>query len=100
RRPTFPTLFPYTTLFRSRFAKDRDAFTAARGMLRGILGRYLDYPPGALRFDYTVHGKPSLPGELGGDRLRFNLSHSHGLALCAVDRKSTRLNSSHRTISY
>jgi 4'-phosphopantetheinyl transferase len=69
---------------RYRFAKDRDAFVAARGMLRGILSRYLDLSPEALRFDYSVHGKPFLPGELDGARLRFNLSHSHGLALCAV----------------
>jgi 4'-phosphopantetheinyl transferase len=69
---------------RYRFPKDRAAFIAARGMLRGLLSRYLDRVPEALRFDYGSHGKPSLPAGTMGDRLRFNLSHSQGLALCAV----------------
>jgi 4'-phosphopantetheinyl transferase len=69
---------------RYRFAKDQDAFVAARGRLRSILGLYLDREPAALRFEYNVQGKPSLPAELSDDRLRFNLTHSHNLALCAV----------------
>ena len=69
---------------RYRFLKDRDSFIAARGMLRGILGRYLGRAPETVQFDYGPHGKPALPHEPGGVRLRFNLSHSGGLALCAV----------------
>ncbi len=45
-----------------------------------ILARYVDRPPGALRFDYGAHGKPALPGS----PVRFNLSHAGGIALCAV----------------
>jgi 4'-phosphopantetheinyl transferase len=66
------------------FQKDRERFIVARGLLRGILGRYLDMAPDQLRFCYSPHGKPALVGGSGGDVLRFNLSHSHGLALYAI----------------
>lgn len=65
------------------FQKDREHFIVARGVLRDILGRYLDMQPGQLRFCYSPNGKPALARKSGGDALRFNLSHSHGLALYA-----------------
>ncbi len=68
------------------FHKDREHFIVARGLLRAILGRYLTIDPAQLRFNYSSYGKPSLPSESGGDALRFNLSHSHGLALYAFTR--------------
>ena len=67
---------------RFHFARDHDHYTAARAVLRIILGRYLDRPPASLRFKYNSFGKPSLDGGAGG--VRFNLSHSGGLALYAV----------------
>src|SRR5438128_1553001 len=63
---------------RFHFQKDREHFIAARGLLRIILGRYLDIEPSQLRFRYNPYGKPVLSEESGGDGLRFNLSHSHG----------------------
>ncbi len=69
---------------RFRFEKDRRRFTVARGTLRAILSRYLSIPPGSLRFVYGPRGKPRLAEETGGSRLRFNLAHSHGRALCVV----------------
>jgi 4'-phosphopantetheinyl transferase len=62
----------------------RDHFVAGRGTLRAILGRYLGGQPRGLRFDYEPHGKPQLapPWDAGG--LRFNVSHSHGLAVVGV----------------
>jgi 4'-phosphopantetheinyl transferase len=68
------------------FPVHRRRFVVARGVLRDILGRYLGLEPRRLRFSYTSFGKPSLvvgPGQEGAD-LRFNVSHAHGLALCAV----------------
>ncbi|MGA9770097.1 MAG: 4'-phosphopantetheinyl transferase superfamily protein [Blastocatellia bacterium] len=62
---------------------DRSHYISARGILRDLLGRYLDARPGALRFEYTKYGKPSLIKEFGGETLRFNLSHSKGVALFA-----------------
>lgn len=70
---------------RFHFSKDRDSFVVARGVLRDILGRYLGVRPGQVRFTYGEYGKPALAAETsGGLQLRFNLSHSHELACCAV----------------
>jgi medium-chain acyl-[acyl-carrier-protein] hydrolase len=66
------------------FDKDRIQFTAARGILRALLGAYLGRDPRELRFTYNPQGKPALAGETEPAALRFNLSHSHGLALYAV----------------
>ncbi len=71
---------------RFRFQRDREHFIVARGVLRAILGRYLKVEPGQLHFRYSPYGKPALTGESGGETLRFNLSHSYGLALYAVAR--------------
>jgi 4'-phosphopantetheinyl transferase len=69
---------------RFAFAHDRARFTAGRGVLRVILGRYLGVRPEQLCFDYGAAGKPTLAREFAGKDLRFNLSHSHGLALYAL----------------
>jgi 4'-phosphopantetheinyl transferase len=64
--------------------EDGERFIAARGILRTILGRYLDLEPGLLRFRYGAHGKPELCRSPGRPPVTFNLSHAHGLAICAV----------------
>ena len=69
-----------------RFERDRDRFVAARGMLRTILGLYLDREPARLRFCSGANGKPALAPEDDGDRLCFNLAHADDLALYAVAR--------------
>lgn len=72
---------------RFHFAKDREHFVVARGVLRDILSRYLGATPARVAFTYSQYGKPSLEeGSGGGGRLRFNVSHSHGLAVYAVAR--------------
>jgi 4'-phosphopantetheinyl transferase len=48
-----------------------------------ILGRYLDIEPSEIRFVTNEHGKPSLTPELSPD-LKFNLSHSDNVMLCAI----------------
>src|SRR5437762_4590820 len=83
RRPPLSTLFPYTTLFRSSRRDDRsdDAGTGrarSRGALRG------NAPRGGARAARR-HGAPAAAA-----RSRR----------APQDRKSTRLNSSHRCISY
>ncbi len=67
------------------FQKDNEHFIVARGLLRTILGRYLNMEPSQVRFSYGFYGKPFLAGE-GGDAFRFNLSHSYGFALYAISR--------------
>lgn len=69
---------------RFHFSRDRRRFMAGRAMLRNILGRYSDCPPSDLRFTYGATGKPSLAFSPDGPGIRFNLAHSHGLALYAV----------------
>jgi 4'-phosphopantetheinyl transferase len=71
---------------RFHFERHRQDFIAARGMLREILGLYLNAEPASLRFRYTSHGKPYLTDECGGQWLRFNVSHSGELALYAISR--------------
>src|SRR3712207_9010950 len=78
RRPPRSTLFPYTTLFRS-------TREGRRPQARAHTGRH--------RVDL-----PSQDGEVGEVPLE-GLLRGHRLGL-PVDRKSTRLNSSHANISY
>jgi 4'-phosphopantetheinyl transferase len=72
---------------RFNFTKDRAHFIVARGVLRDILGRYLKTPPGCVRFSYSEYGKPLLSEETNDRQLRFNVSHSHGLALFAFTKR-------------
>src|SRR6266481_8361718 len=110
RRPPRSTLFPYTTLFRSRLARteileleelpdlDLGFLTIADGI--GITPRPF----------HRLFPRLHLDDGVAGDQL-LNLGEGpvdHG-ALCSrvldspalrADRKSTRLNSSHSSISY
>jgi 4'-phosphopantetheinyl transferase len=66
------------------FPRDRDHFIVARGTLRELLGKYLHCPPNAVQFKTGRYGKLSLLED--HHQVRFNLSHSHGLALYAFCR--------------
>ena len=66
------------------FERDRKRFIAGRGILRTILGCYLGIEPSHLQFCYSPLGKPTLAETSGGSSLRFNLTHSQGLALYAI----------------
>src|SRR3712207_7945841 len=80
RRPPRSTLFPYTTLFRSGPAAPDSSGAALVSATGGVaLRRCVSYP----RRDGLHHGSAVL---------RRSPAH--------VDRKSTRLNSSHANISY
>ncbi|HEX5876600.1 MAG TPA: 4'-phosphopantetheinyl transferase superfamily protein [Pyrinomonadaceae bacterium] len=69
---------------RFHFEKHQRGFVVGRGFLRDVLGRYLGAKPESLQFAYGAYGKPALNGEHKSTRLRFNMSHSHNLALLAV----------------
>ena len=68
------------------FERDRERFIVARGVLRVILGGYLNRAPERLSFSYSSHGKPALAEESDRDAIRFSVSHSHGVALYAFTR--------------
>src|SRR5438270_6770394 len=74
RRPPTSTLFPYTTLFRSL-------------LRRGQVGR------GIVQLCRELRIQVLQPGSLVGDA-------GAGGSAAILDRKSTRLNSSHSQISY
>jgi 4'-phosphopantetheinyl transferase len=61
---------------RFHFSKDRNRYVVARGLLRELLGAYLQRAPGGLEFSYARFGKPFLAGENEGSAFGFNLSHS------------------------
>jgi 4'-phosphopantetheinyl transferase len=68
---------------RLRFERDRQRFIVSHGVLRDLLGRYLQSQPGRISYVYNAFGKPDLGPEFGG-HLKFSLSHSDGLALIAI----------------
>jgi 4'-phosphopantetheinyl transferase len=70
---------------RFAFTRDRDRFIAAHGFLRSVLGAALGSEPTAIALATEPAGKPFLEGSpaLKPD-LHFNLSHSAGVALCAL----------------
>lgn len=63
--------------------RGRRRWMAAHGVLRALLGDYLDEDPSMLRFAVEGRGKPVLAPHAKA-QLHFNLSHSGGLALYAV----------------
>jgi hypothetical protein len=67
-------------------ARKRVLWARSRGVLRELLGRYLDRDPRSLQFVLGAHGKPALAfaEDAPATDLRFNLSHSAELALYAV----------------
>lgn len=69
---------------RLRFTKDQNRFIIARAALRQILSYYLCLDSREIRFAYTPEGKPMLMDDSGQQKLRFNLSHSGSMAICAV----------------
>lgn len=71
---------------RFRFESDRRRFCVARASLRLVLGRYLRAKPGRLQLDTNEYGKPCFANQKASQGLRFNLSHSHQLALIAIAR--------------
>src|SRR2546422_2260210 len=82
RRPPRSTLFPYTTLFRSEVtALTPTALTEIHNASHAVV---TSVPAGT-----TVHDKATLAGAFGTPTRTVTL-----------DRKSTRLNSSHGYISY
>ena len=69
-----------------RHETDRNNYITRHGILRFLLGRYLDNQPEQIRFVTGDNGKPELAGEFAGSKFYFNISHSKGLALFAFSK--------------
>jgi 4'-phosphopantetheinyl transferase len=67
---------------RFRFEKDRRRYLIGRGLLRTLLGRYLEVAAQDLRFETAAAGKPHLAS--GQGQLQFNLAHSGEYVLIAI----------------
>ena len=65
------------------FEKDRLHWIGARGILRMLLGYYLDIDPRVVSFVTNDYGKLFIAHPSDGIRLRFNLTHSGDIALYA-----------------
>lgn len=68
---------------RFKVSAPREQFVISRVFLRQALGLYLNTDARTLQFQTTSHGKPELAG---GSDLRFNLSHTAGMAIVALAR--------------
>ncbi len=77
--------------WRFHFERDRRRFVVGRGVLRSILSRYVHREARQLKLGYGAHGKPyleyNLPLGAKPPILRFNLAHSHELAVYAFTTK-------------
>jgi 4'-phosphopantetheinyl transferase len=69
---------------RFHFPAHRDAFVAAHGILRELLGWALAQQPSALAFSTNRYGKPCFAPGSRFAHIHFNLSHSGGRALYAI----------------
>src|SRR3712207_7225299 len=87
RRPPRSTLFPYTTLFRSR----NDRVAGGRRHRAGAV---------AVGDRAGVTGRRAVAQLTGGRAARAALAVALAAGRLQEDRKSTRLNSSHANISY
>src|SRR5256885_6342849 len=89
RRPPRSTLFPYTTLFRSR--REEDPLVLRQRVLERARGRR----PSNYERHHHVRENDDVPERDDGEGLvNFHSGPN------PPDRKSTRLNSSHLVISY
>src|SRR5438067_5230257 len=91
-RPPRSTLFPYTTLFRSQHAHEDDPVRAVRASL-AIARQFQERRVG---LSIGVATGRIFSGPAGTDRYKEYAL----LGDVVKDRKSTRLNSSHVSISY
>src|SRR3712207_8466087 len=94
RRPPRSTLFPYTTLFRSHLADGLTRDGRCEAQLHHLVGQETQRPA------RTSAGRGAARD---GDEVRLLLTRQLArlpAARSLLDRKSTRLNSSHANISY
>ncbi len=72
---------------RFRFESGRRSFVVTRAFVRSVLSRYAEHAPEYWRFASDAHGRPYLlNGSCAMADVRFNLSHTDGLIICAVSR--------------
>lgn len=66
------------------FDQHRHLYLVAHGLVRTTLSRYANLAPRDWRFECNNYGRPEIANPLPGPPLKFNLSHTRGMAVCAV----------------
>jgi len=74
---------------RFKFEPHRHTFLVAHALLRSCLAQYGNTQPGSLSFTRTPQGRPELVPIPELPPLRFSLSHTTGLAACAIVQNHT-----------
>src|SRR5207249_7451350 len=98
--PPTPALFPYTTLFRSQVPRCARIERTDRPRAAPVTGSLHTPRPGVTREDtFPVRCKPTTTHSPRGEPAN-DVLHASGARGGRRDRKSTRLNSSHVSISY
>lgn len=72
---------------RLRFPADRHLYLVSHLLVRRTLSRYADVAPAEWRFCHGDHGRPEI-ANTEAPELRFNLTHTRGLAACVVTRRA------------
>jgi 4'-phosphopantetheinyl transferase len=77
--PFHPLLAPHERERATRFyfERDRNHYIIGRGILRTLLGHYVNQPPATVPITYSQHHKPLL----ATNDFHFNIAHSNGIAL-------------------
>jgi len=73
-----------TAAARFIFDRHRVSYIFAHGVLRQVLGSYLECPPEQVRFGQNAFGKPHISSAGAGADIRFNMSHSGDAVLIGV----------------
>ncbi len=68
---------------RFHFERHRQQYLVSHALVRMTLSRYAPVRPVEWTFTKNAYGCPAVSGP-GNTRLRFNLSHTDGMAVCAV----------------
>lgn len=69
---------------RFKFNTDRQSYTIAHGMLRFILGYYLNISPENIQIEVGQYGKPNIDSKQNHIDLNFNISHSKNCILIGI----------------
>lgn len=69
---------------RFHFDEHRHEYLITRALVRSTLSRYADVAPEDWQFKPNAYGRPEIVGPRGAPPLRFNLSNTKGLVVCAV----------------
>jgi 4'-phosphopantetheinyl transferase len=69
---------------RYHFQEDKDLYLLSHAMLRVMLSQWAPVDPRDWQFSRSEHGKPAISHPVEYQSLQFNISHTRGLAACAI----------------